>query len=193
MWWSSPSETNAPHRFAVSRQQHDRRSRAHRQLGFGRTVQSLQRRLLLGRQCKPMQNSVSRTGRPHIRNCCETASPRQKGKIIFEALAKLSEVRAPIRIRTASDSVLIPGKRGFARGSFAKDFAAPAAEPKCYRSHLLRHHGKPRVQWSALSGAANLRGGAGFAKIQKERRYHEPWDGQSRHEHGARHYPGNAA
>jgi hypothetical protein len=34
-----------------------------------------------------------------------------------EALAKLSEVRAPIRTRTASDSVLIPGKRGFARGS----------------------------------------------------------------------------
>jgi hypothetical protein len=29
----------------------------------------------------------------------------------------LSEVRAPIRIRTGSDSVLIPGKRGFARGS----------------------------------------------------------------------------
>ena len=29
----------------------------------------------------------------------------------------MSEVRAPIRIRTASDSVLIPGKRGFARGS----------------------------------------------------------------------------
>ena len=37
--------------------------------------------------------------------------------LIEEALAKLSEVRAPIRIRTASDSVLIPGKRGFARGS----------------------------------------------------------------------------
>jgi hypothetical protein len=36
--------------------------------------------------------------------------------LIREALAKLSEVRAPIRIRTASDSVLIPGKRGFARG-----------------------------------------------------------------------------
>jgi hypothetical protein len=38
-------------------------------------------------------------------------------KLLDEARAKLSEVRAPIRIRTASDSVLIPGKRGFARGS----------------------------------------------------------------------------